>query len=72
MYQPFAALLEEEAAVAQTKAETAGATVSEKDLPSLATALERYIYTTTTWPRPNCSQRLTCVRPLTLIVTESW
>lgn len=43
VYQPFATLLEEEAALALTKAGTAGATVTEKDLPSLATALERYV-----------------------------
>eukprot|EP00752_Nemacystus_decipiens_P012854 g11381.t1 len=42
VYQPFAALLEEEAAVAVSNRGMAEATVSEKDLPTLATALERY------------------------------
>lgn len=46
-YQPFAALLEEEAALALDKTGPAEVTVSEKDLPILATALERYIRVTT-------------------------
>eukprot|EP00903_Cladosiphon_okamuranus_P012758 g11926.t1 len=42
VYQPFVALLKEEAALALAKTGTAEVTVTEKDLPRLAMALERY------------------------------
>lgn len=50
MYQPFAALLEEEAERALAKKGAADANVSEKDLPSLAAALDRCEKRVTTHP----------------------
>lgn len=42
MYRPFGALLDEEAGLALTKSKGEEADVSEKDLPNLASALDRY------------------------------